>query len=243
MKLTCYHTGDDPVDIRPASLKRNWMDATPEGFAYRCLPLNIANTHGWEIASPCDFEAIWDGGHAIDAVTVLAKTTSSQRPISHFGSGVLTFHIGGLFRSDPGYNLYVTGPVNHFKDGISPMTGIVETDWSPYTFTMNWKFTRYDYKVSFRKGEPICTIFPVPRALVEETEPVMTPLSSNPELQEQFQSWGKSRDAFNAGLKSGDDDAMTQKWQKLYYSGKCPAGEQQFEPHQIKLRVKPFAEE
>ena len=36
----------------------------------------------------------------------------------------------------------VTGPFNQPKDAIQPLTAIVETDWAPFTFTMNWKFTR-----------------------------------------------------------------------------------------------------
>ncbi len=35
--------------IRPAESKRQWMDDSPQSYAYRCLPLTIANTHGWEI--------------------------------------------------------------------------------------------------------------------------------------------------------------------------------------------------
>lgn len=243
MKLTCYYTGKEPVDIRPAQTKRAWMDETPEGFAYRCLPLTIANAHGWEIGSPCDFEAIWDGGVGTDSLTILTKTPGVTPPVSHFGSGILTFHVDALFHTDPGYNLYVSGPANTIKDGIAPLTGIMETDWSPYTFTMNWRFTRYDKKIRFAKGEPICTLFPMPRGLVEDTEPVMRSLRDNPELQEQFKAWGASRDKFNEGLRSGDEDAVTQKWQKLYYSGKYPDGEKRFEPHQIKLRLKPFVEE
>ena len=51
MDLICYlHDGWDP-DIRPAEPRRDWMDETPEAFAYRCLPLNIANAHGWEIGA------------------------------------------------------------------------------------------------------------------------------------------------------------------------------------------------
>lgn len=29
-----------------------------------------------------------------------------------------------------GIDLYVTGPINRFKDGIAPQTGVMETDWS-----------------------------------------------------------------------------------------------------------------
>ena len=38
--------GQAPVDDRHA-----------ESFAYRCLPLNIANAHGWELLNPCAFDA------------------------------------------------------------------------------------------------------------------------------------------------------------------------------------------
>ena len=38
------------------------MDRIPDNHAYRCLPLNIANSHGWEILSPCAFEVAWRGG-------------------------------------------------------------------------------------------------------------------------------------------------------------------------------------
>src|SRR5579864_5099955 len=46
------------------------MDDTPESFAYRCLPLNIANAHGWELLSPCGFEAIWNGSPDPSGVTL-----------------------------------------------------------------------------------------------------------------------------------------------------------------------------
>ena len=57
MKLTCYEISADPINIRPAQPERAWMDASNQGFAYRCLPLVIANAHGWEILSPASFEA------------------------------------------------------------------------------------------------------------------------------------------------------------------------------------------
>ena len=71
-----------------------------------------------------------------------AGTPAALAPLSAFGEGVLTFHINGLFRTPPGWNLWVGGSPNSPKDGIYPLTGVIETDWSPYTFTMNWRFTR-----------------------------------------------------------------------------------------------------
>ena len=35
------------------------MDATDDRFAYRCIPLSIANASGWELLCPVTFEAWW----------------------------------------------------------------------------------------------------------------------------------------------------------------------------------------
>jgi hypothetical protein len=157
MRLLCYPVSGQPPKIVAAKAERGWMDATPGGFAYRCLPLNIANAHGWMILNPAAFVAQWDGNDGTDAVKIQAMAGDSTplTALSHFGSGILTFGIPALFRTDPGYDLMVTGPFNTPKDGIAPLTGIVETDWSPSTFTMNWKFTRKHHVVRFDRDEPI----------------------------------------------------------------------------------------
>ena len=46
MKLTAYVVDGHTVDIRPAPADREWMDNIDQRFAYRCLPLSIANAHG-----------------------------------------------------------------------------------------------------------------------------------------------------------------------------------------------------
>src|SRR5436190_22927920 len=44
-----------------ADWRRDWMDATQNKFAYRCLPLTMANPTGWWVYNPVGFPAIWDG--------------------------------------------------------------------------------------------------------------------------------------------------------------------------------------
>src|SRR6201982_425284 len=105
MDLTCYiHPGWAPL-IRPAPATRAWMDATPESFAYRCLPLNIANAHGWEVLNPVGFEAVWDGGTGVEAVTVRPDPGAApeQAGVSLFGQGILTFHVQSVIRTPPGW--------------------------------------------------------------------------------------------------------------------------------------------
>lgn len=68
MKLTAHVLDGHTLDIRPAPHERDWMDATDQRYAYRCLPLAIANAHGWELLCQAGFEAIWDGRDSLDAI-------------------------------------------------------------------------------------------------------------------------------------------------------------------------------
>ena len=46
------------------------MDATDQRFAYRCLPLTIANSFGWELILPADVTAEWHGGTGLSDLSV-----------------------------------------------------------------------------------------------------------------------------------------------------------------------------
>jgi hypothetical protein len=242
MDLTAYlHPGWAPL-IRPAPATRAWMDATSESFARRCLPLNIANAHGWEVLSPGGFEAIWDGGTTPAAVTIrLDPGADPQRaPVSLFGQGILTFHIEAIMRTPPGWNLWIGGSPNRAKDAIAPLTGVIETDWSPYTFTMNWRFTRPGQAIRFEPMEPFCFLFPVERAAVEAFEPAFAPLGADPATEARFQAWSKERDAFHARMQAEPPKAPADRWQKHYYRGVDVAGETLVADHRAKLRLHPF---
>ena len=243
MDLICYlHEGWKPY-IRPAPAQRPWMDATPGSYAYRCLPLNIANAHGWEVLSPIAFEAIWTGGSDPACVRVRPAPGSPPHlvPQPLFGSGILTFHVEGLFRTPPGWNLWVGGSPNRIKDGIQALSGVIETDWAPYTFTMNWRFTRPHNRVRFEAGEPIAFFFPVQRGVVESVEPVFVPMADAPQEQAAFTAWKAARDNFQRQVAVEPPKTSAEQWQKHYYRGVLPDETPGPPDHQTRLRPKPFA--
>lgn len=249
MKLICYPTGDTPPWIRPAPSTRQWMDDTQQAFAYRCLPLNIANAHGWEILSPVGFTAEWDGGGGLDSVKVTgdslkgtADADRSNLPISHFGQGILTFHTLGLFKTEPGHDLFVGGSTNLMKDGLHPLTGVIETDWAPYTFTMNWRFTRAHHPVRFEIGEPFCMFYPVRREILRVAEPEFRDLATDPDLKRAYDQWHGGRETFLNDLRAADPTAVSVKWQKNYYRGLMPDGEPVDSAHATKLQPSPFVD-
>lgn len=216
------------------------MDAAAQRAPYRCIPLVVANGFGWELLSPVGFTAIWNGGPGLDGVVVLEDPETVAPARSHFGEGILTFDVPALFRTDPGTDLVVQGPINQPKDAIAPLTGIVESDWGPFAFTMNWKFTRARTAIRFRKGEPFCHVFPVRRGSLEAIQPGIRPISANPELAAGYAEWNAARRQFNEELKEPDSEARTQKWQKHYLRGVTPRADSAPPSHRVKTSLKPF---
>ncbi|MFA6046145.1 MAG: DUF6065 family protein, partial [Phycisphaerales bacterium] len=153
----------------------------------------------------------------------------------HFGHGVVTFTLPWLFRTSAGYGLWVRGPSNLPKDGLVALDGVVETDWAPYTFTMNWRFTRRNTEVFFRKGEPMCMLVPMPLALPEEVEPRFSTLEADPVLKADYAAFIQRRAANIASLKAGGPSA----WSMDYMRGHRPDGTEVTE-HRRGFRVGEF---
>jgi hypothetical protein len=242
--LTAYRIHDVPrMELVPAASARAWMDATGERFANRCLPLLMANQSGWFLLSSHRISVVWDGGNEIKSLEVQVEAGDPPAPaVSHFGAGILTWNIPFLFRTSPGYNLLVRGPANMPKDGVHPLEGLVETDWSAATFTMNWKVTRPNEPVVFEIGEPICMLVPQRRGELEEFQPRQRGLASDPEVFALYRLWEESRRNFLIELKVPGSEAAERRWQKDYFQGIGPKGSGASE-HQTKLSLRPFLSE
>ena len=69
-ELICYRTEEDAPRLVPGRPDREWMDMTDQRYAYRCIPLSIANASGWEILLPAPFSATWTGGNLISDIQI-----------------------------------------------------------------------------------------------------------------------------------------------------------------------------
>lgn len=240
-ELDCYSEHANPPKIVPGEPARGWMDDTVNRFAYRCTPLAIANCSGWEILLPQNLSLHWNGGPQKTDLLVVGddpNASVAHIAVSAFGHGVITFHPGYLFRTSPGWALSVRGAPNVIKDGIAPLEGLVETDWLPFTFTMNWKMTRPG-TVYFKKDEPFCFLQPVPHAALDQIEPRLHSFEGNQKLKDSFDHWRQSRNDFNKRLAENDPEAVKEAWQRNYVKGEDPSGNYEPEFHLSKRRLNP----
>lgn len=255
-ELECFRRDFHTVtQLVPASRDCALFDENPH--AVKCLPLSIANTIGWEVLCPDGVTIEWDGRPGADGLRVTfdepERWASSKddrtRPQpfakSHFATGVVTFDVGWLFKTPPGWSLLAMGKPNDYRDGIYPLMGAIETTWLDYQFTMNWKLTRPG-KVRFEKGDAFCFITPTRIRDIAECQPVERNLADHPELLANISAGGAERDRFLARQRAGDPETIKHPWQRRYWLGQQPEGSTAPAPedHIVKVRTKaPIAAE
>jgi len=246
--LIAFSVSQPPVPIVPSPRRRDWMDEASDHWPNRCLPLLIANEAGWELRNTHAFRVTWDGGERREAIRIEydGEVPDPEPVSSHFGLGIITFRVPYLFRTPARWNLLARGPANRPKDGVSPLEGVVETDWTCATFTMNWKLTRAGHPVRFDEGEPFCMIVPQRRGELETFRPSTCRIESEPEIQRELAAFTDSRERLQ-GQKllspySRDLDRFKLAWEGDYYRGRRPTQEPVPE-HQTRLHLAPFSAE
>lgn len=240
--VTGFRLFSSSFAIRPAPRHRTWMDGTRNRFAYRCLPLVLANQAGWILTSGRTVVAEWTGGSEPDDLVIMSPDHGAPPASSQFGYGILSWEIPFLFRTSPGYNLLARGPANWWKDGAVALEGLVETDWAVATFTMNWKITRPMVEIRFEPDDPICMLVPQRRGELESFQPSFAYLHDDSELELQFHTWEKARNQMIMEIEDPARPAgLPTEWQLHYLRGTSPGGAGSRE-HQTKLQLREFTE-
>lgn len=179
------------MPLVPAPGDRTWMNITDQKFATGCLPFVLANKSGWFILSKHKLRITWTGGQEVRDLNIEVLQGEFPCPaVSVFGYGILTWRLPYLFRTLPGYNLIIRGPVNSPKDGIYPLEAIIATDVAHTSFPMNWKMTRPVYRVTFEVGEPIGMLVPQKRGELEAFYPKLQNMDG-PAYETDKQDWQK----------------------------------------------------
>lgn len=243
LELTAHHIPGAPkMGLVTATRDRGWMQSAHG--AKRCLPIKLANEAGWWILNPSRFEVVWTG----ESHELGVQDPSTGRPPAHgylsaiFGHGILSVIMLYLFRTDPGWNLLARGPANHPRHGIYALEGLVETDWSPAPFTMNWRFTAPNVPVVFEAGDPLCQIVPTERGAIEAVEPLVKNLAGD--LLRQYSEWNRvRREARQPSGQIRDLDAWEDEQRGArggYARGRMVGDSERFEGHQTRLALREF---
>lgn len=147
-------------EIKPMSIKRDWMDNTSEGHAYRCFPVTQSNVVGWSLSSTKDIEFIWDGinDQTQDHIEILSAPEGSY---AGRGQSSISFHTGLIFRTDENVSMLTINPVNYFNDDFETMSSLISTSFYDNPLPLAIKAKSSNKKITISAGTPLATIIPI----------------------------------------------------------------------------------
>ena len=203
-------------------------------FFYKCLPLSIGNMQGFVFSLPYTITVLWNGGNAPEDITISHhedfepyKNLNFIHPNSEFGHGILTVHYPITLKTPPGVNLMTISPPNFPLPGLSPMTGVVESDNIRFTFTLNIKIDIPNINIKILPNTPLVGLIPIPRYFCDSFK-----------LKNAYDIFDKNTIAEEMevikenSIKRTIGNINNENADKLYYSGKDVRGNK-FKDHQL----------
>lgn len=214
--LTAYKMHPDAWNIEPLSIKRDWMDATPEKHAYRCFPVTMANQIGWSISCKQDIRFIWDG---INDTTMahIEILEGPQGSNAGRGQSTVSFNIGYIFRSEQNISLLTMTAPNYFHEGFEVMSSMISTSFFNNDFPLAIKATIPNKEIIIKSGTPIAALLPISVSSLKDESIEILDFNMTEEYQEAQQRYGDAAQILN---KSGEwtdwyRDAVNEKGESL----------------------------
>lgn len=197
---------DSRIIISPMSIKRDWMDATPQGHAYRCFPVTQANMVGWSLMCKEDIRFIWNG---------INDTTSDTIKIldeKHYlytgrGQSTISFNTGLVFRSDENISLLTINPVNSFNQNFETMSSLISTSFYDNPIPLAIKAKIPNKEITIEAGTVLATLIPISIGMINNTAIEMVDyVDINNERAEANKRYGAAAQVIN----------QTGKWTDWY---------------------------
>jgi hypothetical protein len=146
-------------EIKPMSIKRDWMDETSEGHAYRCFPVTQSNVVGWSLSCVKDIEFIWDGVN--DQSQDRVEIFSPEGAYSGRGQSSVSLNTGLIFRTDSDVSILSINPVNYFSNDFETMSSLISTSFYDNPLPLAIKAKSANKRVVIKAGTPVATIIPI----------------------------------------------------------------------------------
>jgi hypothetical protein len=179
MKFNLYHIDNNKQKIVvTGTTNGTFLGDTLE--YKKCLPFLIAGELGWDLILTQDYVVNWNGGNAPEDVAIKTEGPDSF-VFSNFGHGILTFKIPYLFELEENTFLWVKGPNNNpLSLDLYPTEGLVEADWFPSNFGIDYKILTKNKDILLKKDSAFCRLVPYPKNYIETFEPQYSTFKKNP---------------------------------------------------------------
>lgn len=247
--LVAYALDESPrVPIVASTQHRPMLEAPGPTFAVRCLPMLIGSQAGWLLMNTMDVTMTWNGGSAASDIDIVTRTGEPHPLVTAHerGEGVIVWHTGYVFLTEPGWDLVARAPANWPKRGASGLDTRYDSGVDPALTTTTlvevevvWQFAEPNHPVTFAADEPFGMVVPTPRQVFDDRDLIRRPLATSDEIRVPLQTWIRSRAHFKREMTNPGSACRRESWQRDYFRGNRMDGSK-FSDHQTKLRLREF---
>ena len=194
--VKCYKLSPNALNIAPMTIKRDWMDETPQGHAYRCHPVTSANVIGWYISCPVDIKFIWNG---INDTTPNNVTILEGQDYVYTGRGqsTISFNTGFILRTEENMSVLTITPQNYFNKDLEVMSSLVSTSFLNSDFPLAAKFMTENKEITIKANTPIATIVPISITSLKDESITILNFENIAERNAQMQAYGEAAQEIN----------------------------------------------
>lgn len=203
-------------EIKPMSIKRDWMDATSENHAYRCFPVTQANVVGWNLTCTEDIEFEWDGIN--DQTDQHVKIFSPEGSHAGRGQSSISLNTSLVFRTDVDVSIWTINPVNYFSEDFETMSNLISTSFYSNPLPLSIKAKKANQRVVIKSGTPIATIIPISLTNLNNTAIEIVGYKDEDRLKEKANiAYGEAAQEINKSGQWTDwyRDAVNEKAESL----------------------------
>lgn len=194
--VRCYKLSPNALNISPMTIKRDWMDETPQGHAYRCHPVTSANVIGWYISCPVDIKFIWNG---INDTTPNNVTVLEGQDYVYTGRGqsTISFNTGFILRTEETMSVLTITPQNYFNQDLEVMSSLVSTSFLNSDFPLAVKCMTANKEITIKANTPIATIIPISVTSLKDESIEILNFEKIEERNQKMQAYGDAAQEIN----------------------------------------------
>lgn len=201
--ITAYKTNKDAFIIEPLSVKRDWMENTPDKHAYHCFPVTTANTIGWTLSCPEDISFIWNG--VTDTTSDTVKILSGEKYCyTGRGQGSVSFNTGLILRTEKNISILTITPQNYFYEDFEIMSSLISTSFLNVDFPLAIKSKIANKEITIKAGTPIATILPLSLTALKEESVEIKNFIPPADYHAKLKSYGEASQKINQSGKWTD---------------------------------------
>lgn len=227
MDFEVYPLSPSAAEIKPLTVKREWMEQTFDKHAYHCFPVSLSNGLGWGISFPRDISFIWDGiSDSTDTHVKILK--GSQYVSTARANATISFNTNLVIKTEENLSMMAMPTPNWPIDGVWPFTTIISTSFFRGAFPIAWRITKANEEIVIPANTPVATIIPISLSQLNNSKAVLKNVMSLPKDFFPKNDYGKIVNEIN----------MQGKWTDFYRNATDHLGNKIGE-HEVKaLRLK-----